>query len=72
MWRPTTLAERLLRERDGLQPIVDLHFHDLRADAIAQAGEEGQDAQQFAGHTDRRTTDRIYQRRPAKVRPVRR
>ncbi len=56
---------------DGAATIDDLHFHDLRAAAIAEAHDQGRDAQEFAGHSDARTTRGTYLRRAAKVTPLR-
>lgn len=39
---------------------ADFQFRDIRKWNIRQANAEGQDAQNFAGHADRRTTDRHY------------
>lgn len=51
--------------------VPDVHFHDLRARAVTDAENRRGDGANLAGHTDARTTRRIYLRGPRRVRPVR-
>jgi len=71
-WRRTIArANAMLAELGpGAPQIRDLHFHDLRADAIGQAEELRGDGQRFAGHADPRVTRKHYLRRVQKVEPL--
>lgn len=71
-WRRTIArANRLLAELGpGAPQIRDLHFHDLRAEAIAEAEELRGDGSRFAGHADPRVTRKHYLRRVQKVEPL--
>jgi integrase len=51
--------------------VPDIHFHDLRARAITDAENRRSDGADLAGHTDPRTTRRIYRRGSVRVSPVR-
>ena len=51
--------------------VADVHFHDLRARAVTDAENRRGDGADLAGHTDPRTTRRVYRRGPVSVRPVR-
>lgn len=62
MWRRTLL-------KSG---VVDVHFHDLKARAVTdKERKETGSGTDLAGHTDPRTTRRIYRRGAVKVDPVR-
>lgn len=50
--------------------VVDIHFHDLRAKAVTDAIQRGQDGQKLAGHTTSEMTQKVYNRAASKVRPV--
>lgn len=50
---------------------VTFQFRDIRKWNIRQARAEGQDPQEFAGHADRRTTDRHYLNGRKKATPLR-
>lgn len=50
--------------------VEDVHFHDLKAKAVNDSEDRGRDASNLAGHTDRRTTQRVYRRGGVKVMPA--
>lgn len=50
--------------------VEDVHFHDLRAKAVTDAIQRGQDGQKLAGHTTSEMTQKVYNRAASKVRPV--
>jgi hypothetical protein len=63
-------ANGLIESAGDLPRLEDLTFYDLRSKAIDDAEEAGQDGADFAGHADRRTTRRHYNRRAKKLRPL--
>lgn len=70
-WRRTLERANRIMADQGRPPIENLHFHDLRAWAGDEADAQDRDVQKFLGHDDPRTTERHYQRREKKVRPLR-
>lgn len=51
--------------------LSDLQHRDIRKEAIKDAKRAGMNAQEFAGHSDPRTTEKHYITDPVKVRPTR-
>lgn len=64
-WGYQTVTRRL-RQKLGIRATP----HDFRALAITQAGRQGKNAQDFAGHSDARLTKRVYDRLPVDVEPT--
>lgn len=60
--------ERAL-ERAGIERAA-FHFHDIRAKSATESGDD-LDAMKRLGHTDMRTTRKVYRRRPDAVAPLR-
>lgn len=56
-------------QRAEAQHALDVHFHDLRARAITDAHQAGQDGTDFAGHANPATTRRVYRRGVVQLRP---
>ena len=53
--------------RAGLK---DLQFRDVRKAAVNEAKKLGRNAQEFAGHSDPRTTEKHYLNEPVVVKPI--
>jgi integrase len=51
--------------------LKDLQFRDVRKAAVNEAKKLGSDAQEFAGHSDPRTTEKHYLNEPVVVKPIR-
>ncbi len=51
--------------------LSNLQFRDIRKAAINEAKRQGKNAQEFAGHSDPRTTAKHYLNEPVKVKPIR-
>jgi integrase len=51
--------------------LKDLQFRDLRKAAVNEARRLGRNAQEFAGHSDSRTTEKHYLNQPVVVKPIR-
>ena len=51
--------------------LKDLQFRDVRKAAVNEAKKLGRNAQEFAGHSDPRTTEKHYLNEPVVVKPIR-
>ena len=49
----------------------NLQFRDVRKAAVNEAKKLGRNAQEFAGHSDPRTTEKHYLNEPVVVKPIR-
>jgi hypothetical protein len=51
--------------------VKDLQFRDVRKAAVNEAKKLGRNAQEFAGHSDPRTTEKHCLNEPVLVKPIR-
>ena len=65
---PAARAARTV-ERAGYDP-REYHFNDIRAKVASDMIDREEDASRQLGHTDARTTLRVYGRKPTRVAPV--
>lgn len=69
VWQRTMVAAEDAAKAAGLE-FSRFHFHDIRAMSITES-EDLVEASQRAGHSSTEITQRVYRRKPARVKPLR-
>lgn len=69
IWQRAMVAAEATAKAEGLE-FARFHFHDIRALSITET-EDLVEASQRAGHSSTEITQRVYRRKPARVKPLR-